>query len=78
MTAAQAKYDRDLQDANEKLEAAQIAYGNVGIDFLNSVISNDSYKIANWKKLLANSSDDKVKNAYDETTFNEAFLQKIF
>ena len=52
MTAAQAKYDRDLQDANEKLEAAQIAYGNVGIDFLNSVISNDSYKIANWKKLI--------------------------
>lgn len=76
MTAAQAKYDRDLQDANEKLEAAQTAYGNVGIDFLNSVISNDSYKIANWKKLLANSSDDKVKNAYDETTFNEAFSVK--
>lgn len=76
MTAAQAKYDRDLQDANEKLEASQTAYGNVGIDFLNSVISNDSYKIANWKKLLANSSDDKVKNAYDETTFNEAFSVK--
>ena len=73
MTAAQAKYDRDLQDAKEKLDAAQTAYGNVGIDFLNSVISNDSYKIANWKNLLANSSDDKVKNAYDETTFNEAF-----
>lgn len=73
MTAAQAKYDRDLQDAKENLEAAQTAYDNVGIDFLNSVISNDSYKIANWKKLLANSSDDKVKNAYDETTFNEAF-----
>ena len=73
MTSAQAKYDRDLQDAKEKLEAAQTAYGNVGTDFLNSVISNDSYKIANWKKLLANSSDDKVKNAYDETTFNEAF-----
>lgn len=73
MTAAQAKYDKDLQDAREKLEAAQTAYGNVGINFLNSVISNDSYKIANWKKLLANSSDDKVKNAYDETTFNEAF-----
>ena len=76
MTAAQTKYERDLQDANEKLEAAQTAYGNVGIDFLNSVISNDSYKIANWKKLLANSSDDKVKNAYDETTFNEAFSVK--
>lgn len=76
MTAAQAKYERDLQDANEKLEAAQAAYGNVGIDFLNSVISNDSNKIANWKKLLANSSDDKVKNAYDETTFNEAFSVK--
>lgn len=64
---------RESQDAKEKLEAAQIAYGNVGINFLNSVISNDSYKIANWKKLLANSSDDKVKNAYDETTFDEAF-----
>lgn len=76
MTAAQAKYDRDLQDAKEKLEAAQTAYSNVGIDFLNSVISNDSYKIANWKKLLANSSDDKVKNAYDGTTFNEAFSVK--
>lgn len=76
MTAAQSKYERDLQDANEKLEAAQTAYGNVGIDFLNSVISNDSYKIANWKKLLDNSSDDKVKNAYDETTFNEAFSVK--
>lgn len=73
MAAAQTKYEQDLQDAKEKLKAAQTAYGNVGIDFLNSVISNDSYKIANWKKLLANSSDDKVKNAYDETTFNEAF-----
>ena len=73
MTAAQAKYEQDLQKAKENLEAAQTAYDNVGIDFLNSVISNDSYKIANWKKLLANSSDDKVKNAYDETTFNEAF-----
>lgn len=73
MTAAQTKYEQDLQDAKEKLEAAQTAYGNVGIDFLNSAISNDSYKIANWKKLLANSPDDKVKNAYDETTFNEAF-----
>lgn len=69
----QAKYEQDLQKAKENLEAAQTAYDNVGIDFLNSVISNDSYKIANWKKLLANSSDDKVKNAYDETTFNEAF-----
>lgn len=73
MTAAQAKYEQDLQKAKENLEAAQTAYDNVGIDFLNSVIFNDSYKIANWKKLLANSSDDKVKNAYDETTFNEAF-----
>ena len=73
MTAAQAKYEQDLQKAKDNLEAAQTAYDNVGIDFLNSVISNDSYKIANWKKLLANSSDDKVKNAYDETTFNEAF-----
>lgn len=73
MTAAQAKYEQDLQKAKENLDAAQTAYDNVGIDFLNSVISNDSYKIANWKKLLANSSDDKVKNAYDETTFNEAF-----
>lgn len=73
MTAAQAKYEQDLQKAKENLEAAQTAYDNVGIDFLNSVISNDSYKIANWKKLLANSSDDNVKNAYDETTFNEAF-----
>ena len=73
MTAAQAKYEQDLQKAKENLEAAQTAYDNVGINFLNSVISNDSYKIANWKKLLANSSDDKVKNAYDETTFNEAF-----
>lgn len=73
MAAAQTKYEQDLQDAKEKLKAAQTAYDNVGIDFLNSVISNDSYKIANWKKLLANSSDDKVKNAYDETTFNEAF-----
>lgn len=76
MTAAQAKYEQDLQKAKENLEAAQTAYDNVGIDFLNSVISNDSYKIANWKKLLANSSDDKVKNAYDETTFNEAFSVK--
>ena len=76
MTAAQAKYERDLQDAKEKLDAAQTAYDNVGIGFLNSVISNDSYKIANWKKLLANSSDDKVKNAYDETTFDEAFSVK--
>lgn len=76
MTAAQAKYDKDLQDAREKLEAAQTAYDNVGIDFLNSVISNDSYKIANWKKLLANSSDANIKNAYDETTFNEAFSVK--
>lgn len=73
MTAAQAKYEQDLQKAKENLDAAQTAYDNVGIDFLNSVISNDSYKIANWKKLLANSSDDNVKNAYDETTFNEAF-----
>ena len=73
MTAAQAKYEQDLQKAKENLEAAQTAYDNVGINFLNSVISNDSYKIANWKKLLANSSDDKVKNAYEETTFNEAF-----
>lgn len=76
MTAAQAKYEQDLQKAKENLEAAQTAYDNVGIDFLNSVISNDSYKIANWKKLLANSSDDNVKNAYDETTFNEAFSVK--
>lgn len=76
MTAAQAKYDRDLQDANEKLEVTQIAYGNVGIDFLNSVISNDSYKIANWKNLLANSSDNSIKSVYDETTFNEAFSVK--
>ena len=73
MTAAQAKYEQDLQKAKDNLEAAQTVYDNVGIDFLNSAISNDSYKIANWKKLLANSSDDKVKNAYDETTFNEAF-----
>lgn len=76
MTAAQAKYEQDLQKAKENLDAAQTAYDNVGIDFLNSVISNDSYKIANWKKLLANSSDDNVKNAYDETTFNEAFSVK--
>lgn len=76
MTAAQAKYEQDLQKAKENLEAAQTAYDNVGINFLNSVISNDSYKIANWKKLLANSSDDKVKNAYDETTFDEAFSVK--
>ena len=76
MTAAQAKYERDLQDDKEKLDAAQTAYDNVGIDFLNSVISNDSYKIANWKKLLANSSDANIKNVYDETTFNEAFSVK--
>lgn len=76
MTAAQAKYEQDLQKAKENLEAAQTAYDNVGIDFLNSVISNDSYKIANWKKLLANSSDDSIKSAYDETTFNEAFSVK--
>lgn len=64
---------KEKTDAEASVKNAQTAYGNVGIDFLNSVISNDSYKIANWKKLLANSSDDKVKNAYDETTFNEAF-----
>lgn len=76
MTAAQTKYEQDLQKAKENLEAAQTAYDNVGINFLNSVISNESYKIANWKKLLANSSDDSIKSAYDETTFNEAFSVK--